>query len=714
MGLTKQSVGMGAVDSGLEIKKQTPDDKIIAIAGNPNVGKSTLFNNLTGMNQHTGNWPGKTVTNAQGYCKTREHSYVLVDIPGTYSLMAHSTEEEVARNFICFGGSDGIVVVCDATCLERNLNLVLQTMEISDRVLVCVNLMDEAARKNITIDLKGLSEKLGVPVAGTIARKKQSLDQLMKQLDDLVEGTQTASPYQVEYSPIIEQAIAMAEPAVKGRVEGKVNSRWLTLKLLDSDPSLMKELREYLDEDILEVPEISLALSQAREHLAKYGITNEILKDRIVAALVASAEKICRDTVQFHKTGYNEGDRKLDKILTSRFTGYPVMIGMLAVVFWLTITGANYPSQMLADALFRLQDQLTKAFMAVGAPPWLHGLLILGVYRVLAWVVSVMLPPMAIFFPLFTLLEDSGYLPRIAYNLDKPFKSCHACGKQALTMCMGFGCNAAGIVGCRIIDSPRERLIAMITNNFVPCNGRFPTLIAIISMFFVGVSGGAFDSMLSALLLTLFIVLGVCMTFAVSKVLSMTVLKGIPSSFTLELPPYRRPQIGKVIVRSIFDRTLFVLGRAIAVAAPAGLLIWIMANVQLDGITLLAHFSGFLDPFARLLGMDGVILMAFILGLPANEIVIPIIIMAYMAQGSLLEFDSLAQLRDLLVNNGWTWITAVSTMLFSLMHWPCTTTLLTIRKESGSLKWTVMSFLVPTVCAVVLCFAFATVARMFV
>lgn len=714
MGLTKQSVGMGAVDSGLEIKKQTPDDKIIAIAGNPNVGKSTLFNNLTGMNQHTGNWPGKTVTNAQGYCKTREHSYVLVDIPGTYSLMAHSTEEEVARNFICFGGSDGIVVVCDATCLERNLNLVLQTMEISDRVLVCVNLMDEAARKNITIDLKGLSEKLGVPVAGTIARKKQSLDQLMKQLDDLVEGTQTASPYQVEYSPIIEQAIAMAEPAVKGRVEGKVNSRWLTLKLLDSDPSLMKELREYLDEDILEVPEISLALSQAREHLAKYGITNEILKDRIVAALVASAEKICRDTVQFHKTGYNEGDRKLDKILTSRFTGYPVMIGMLAVVFWLTITGANYPSQMLADALFRLQDQLTKAFLAVGAPPWLHGLLILGVYRVLAWVVSVMLPPMAIFFPLFTLLEDSGYLPRIAYNLDKPFKSCHACGKQALTMCMGFGCNAAGIVGCRIIDSPRERLIAMITNNFVPCNGRFPTLIAIISMFFVGVSGGAFDSMLSALLLTLFIVLGVCMTFAVSKVLSMTVLKGIPSSFTLELPPYRRPQIVKVIVRSIFDRTLFVLGRAIAVAAPAGLLIWIMANVQLDGITLLAHFSGFLDPFARLLGMDGVILMAFILGLPANEIVIPIIIMAYMAQGSLLEFDSLAQLRDLLVNNGWTWITAVSTMLFSLMHWPCTTTLLTIRKESGSLKWTVMSFLVPTVCAVVLCFAFATVARMFV
>ena len=713
MGLTKQSVGMGAVDSGLEIKKQSPEDKVIAIAGNPNVGKSTLFNNLTGMNQHTGNWPGKTVTNAQGFCKTKKHGYVLVDIPGTYSLMAHSAEEEVARNFICFGGSDGVVVVCDATCLERNLNLVLQTMEISDRVLVCVNLLDEAGRKNISIDLNMLSEKLGVPVVGTVARKKKSLQRFLEKLDDLVDETEAFHPYQVRYSPIIEQAVEMAEPAVKSNVGEKVNSRWLTLKLLDSDPSLMRELEEYLGQDILTIPEVAEALALASEHLEKYGVTREILKDRVVAALVASAERICRNTVHFNKSEYNEGDRRLDKILTSRFTGYPVMILMLAAVFWLTITGANYPSQLLADALFRVQDWLTNAFVAMNAPEWLTGILILGVYRVLAWVVSVMLPPMAIFFPLFTLLEDSGYLPRIAYNLDKPFKSCHACGKQALTMCMGFGCNAAGIVGCRIIDSPRERLIAMITNNFVPCNGRFPTLIAIITMFFVGVAGGAFDSLLSALLLTAFIILGVLMTFAVSRVLSLTVLKGVPSSFTLELPPYRRPQIGKVIVRSIFDRTLFVLGRAIVVAAPAGLLIWIMANVQVGGLTLLAHCSGFLDPFAHLLGMDGVILMAFILGLPANEIVIPIIIMAYMAQGSILEFDSLAQLKELLVGNGWTWVTAVSTMLFSLMHWPCTTTLLTIRKESGSLKWTVMSFLVPTVCGIVICFVFTCVAGMF-
>jgi len=319
---------------------------------------------------------------------------------------------------------------------------------------------------------------------------------------------------------------------------------------------------------------------------------------------------------------------------------------------------------------------------------------------------------MAIFFPLFTLLEDLGYLPRVAFNLDKYFKKCSACGKQALTMMMGFGCNAAGVVGCRIIDSPRERLIAIITNNFVPCNGRFPTLIAILTMFFVA-SSGIGGSVMSALLLTCLIVLGIAMTFVASKILSMTILKGIPSSFTLELPPYRRPQVGKIIVRSIFDRTLFVLGRAVMVAAPAGLVIWILANVTVGGDTLLNHFSGFLDPFARLMGLDGVILMAFILGFPANEIVVPIIIMSYMSTGTLIELDSLSELRQLFVENGWTWITAVSTMLFSLMHWPCSTTCLTIKKETQSLKWTLISFAVPTLAGIIICIAFANIARLF-
>ena len=361
-----------------------------------------------------------------------------------------------------------------------------------------------------------------------------------------------------------------------------------------------------------------------------------------------------------------------------------------------------------------MQDRLTELFEYLNAPDWLHGVLVLGVYRVLAWVVSVMLPPMAVFFPLFTLLEDAGYLPRVAYNLDRPFKRCRACGKQALTMCMGFGCNAAGVVGCRIIDSPRERLLAILTNNFVPCNGRFPTLIALLTMFFVGTSGGGFSSLLSALLLTAAIVLGVGITFAVTKLLSKTLLRGVPSSFTLELPPYRKPQIGKVLVRSVLDRTLFVLGRAASVAAPAGMVIWLMANVTAGGVSILEHCAAFLDPFARLMGLDGVILLAFILGFPANEIVIPIIIMAYTAQGSILELDSLAQMKDLFVQNGWTWVTAVSVMLFSLNHWPCSTTLLTIKKETGSLKWTALAAAVPTAVGVTLCILFNAAAGLFV
>ena len=712
MGLTNSSTGIRAVDSGLEIRRQTPEDRVVALAGNPNVGKSTVFNGLTGLNQHTGNWPGKTVASAQGFCATRRHSYVMVDIPGTYSLMAHSAEEEVARNFICFGEPDAVVVVCDATCLERNLNLVLQTMEISSRVLVCVNLLDEAKRKGIQIDLGALSAKLGVPVVGAVARKKQSLGHLMSELDRLIDGKIETHPLQVRYLRPIEDAIGIMEPLLRERFGERINPRWLSLRLLDAEPSLMEELKIRLGKDPLGDSEISAAVLRARDALAVQGITDANIKDKIVSCLVLTAEDLCLDTVACERNGYNTFDRRIDRILTSRWAGYPIMLLLLALVFWLTITGANIPSQLLADLLFRFQDNLTGLFLRIGAPDWLHGMLVLGAYRVLAWVVSVMLPPMAIFFPLFTLLEDSGYLPRIAYNLDKPFKKCSACGKQALTMCMGFGCNAAGIVGCRIIDSPRERLIAMITNNFVPCNGRFPMLIAMISIFFAGAAGGAFASLLSALMLTGFILLGIFATFAVSKLLSVTVLKGVPSSFTLELPPYRRPQIGRVIVRSIFDRTLFVLGRAAAVAAPAGLLLWLLANMTVGGQSLLAHCAGFLDPFARLLGLDGVILTAFLLGLPANEIVLPIIIMSYLSQGSILELESLNELYALLSANGWTWVTAVSVMLFSLMHWPCSTTLITIRRETGSLKWAAVSFLIPTLTGFLLCFLFANTARL--
>ena len=714
MGLTKSSVGIRAIDTWPAIQKLSPDDKVIALAGNPNVGKSTVFNALTGLNQHTGNWPGKTVTNAQGRCTAGGRSYVMVDIPGAYSLMAHSAEEEVARNFICFGEPDAVVVVCDATCLERNLNLVLQTLEISRRVVVCVNLMDEAERKGIKLDLELLSGRLGVPVVGTTARRKKSLRLLTDCLERVCSAPEPGEPFSVRYPDAIEDAVALLEPLVEEKSAGRLNSRWLSLRLLDQDDSLIREINACLGEDFLRDEALQSALGEAMALLRERGVENtDQLKDMTVAALIHSAEAICCGAVTCERSQYAETDRRLDRLLTGRLTGYPVMLALLALIFWLTISGANYPSQLLADGLFRVQDRLTELFEYLNAPDWLHGLLVLGAYRVLAWVVSVMLPPMAVFFPLFTLLEDAGYLPRVAYNLDKPFKRCCACGKQALTMCMGFGCNAAGVVGCRIIDSPRERLLAILTNNFVPCNGRFPTLIALLTMFFVGTAGGGLSPVLSALLLTAAIVLGVGITFAVTKLLSETLLRGVPSSFTLELPPYRKPQIGKVLVRSVFDRTLFVLGRAAAVAAPAGLVIWLMANITAGGVSILAHCAAFLDPFARLMGLDGVILLAFILGFPANEIVIPIIIMAYTAQGSILELDSLAQMKDLFVQNGWTWVTAVSVMLFSLNHWPCSTTLLTIKKETGSLKWTALAAAIPTGVGVALCILFNAVAGLF-
>lgn len=704
MGLTNNSMGRGAADRGINIERNGSSARIIALAGNPNVGKSTVFNALTGMNQHTGNWAGKTVTNAQGTFSTQHEQYILVDLPGTYSLMAHSAEEEAARNFICFGDADAVAVLCDATCLERNLNLVLQTLEITDRVIVCVNLMDEAERKGISLNLSEISKRLGVPVVGISARKKKSIAKLTAQMDKMTSGQICTKSIKIRYTKGIEEAIALLEPVISENFPGLLKPRWVSLKLLEGDETLIREIEKNIGYPILCSTQVTTALESAKILLYENGITADNFKDNVVASLVLAAEEICMDTVVSEKSDYNAADRRADQILTGKWFGYPLMILLLLGIFWLTIVGANYPSQLLSAGLFWLGDRLGELMNTLGAPDWLNGLIVDGAYKVLAWVVSVMLPPMAIFFPLFTLLEDSGYLPRVAYNLDKPFKRCCACGKQALTMAMGFGCNAAGVVGCRIIDSPRERLIAILTNNFVPCNGRFPMILNIITIFFLGAACGGFSSILSAIILTGFILLGIAMTFAVSKILSKTILKGVPSSFTLELPPYRKPQFGKVIIRSIFDRTLFVLGRAAAVAAPTGLLIWILANVTVGDLSILRHITDFLDPFGRLLGLDGVILAAFILGLPANEIIVPIIIMTYLCEGSLLEMDSLTQLHELLTANGWTIITAINVILFSLFHWPCSTTLMTIKKESGSLKWTFAAFVIPTIAGMVLCF----------
>jgi len=712
MGLTNQSTGSNALDKDLNIDRTSIDRKIIALAGNPNVGKSTVFNNLTGLNQHTGNWPGKTVTNATGKCIHKNKEFILVDIPGTYSLMANSVEEEVARDFICFGDPHATIVIVDATCLERNLNLVLQTLEITKNVVVCVNLMDEAKRKGIIINTQKLSTILGVPVIGTSATTGKGLEELMDSVYNLTFNNIHKNTISINYNGIIEKAITLIQNNLIPILQQKINTRWVALKLLENEETLLNSIYKHIGININKNPEISQIIIEAREILISNNIDDKLLRDEIVSTLVTKSENISKNVVAFSIEKYNSTDRKIDSILTSKKFGIPLMILLIGIIFWITITGANIPSEFLSKVLFGLQAKLTEFFLWIGTPLWVEGILVQGMYRTLAWVVSVMLPPMAIFFPLFTLLEDLGYLPRVAFNLDNFFKKSCACGKQALTMCMGFGCNAAGIIGCRIIDSPRERLIAIVTNNFVPCNGRFPTLIAIITMFFAGMFPGPFQSIISTIILTSVILLGVFMTLIISRLLSMTILKGVPSSFTLELPPYRKPQIRKLIIRSILDRTLFVLGRAIIVAAPAGIIIWLMANINVGGLSLLTHCATFLNPFAHLIGLDGYILMAFILGFPANEIVIPIIIMSYMATGSLLNLDSLNELRNLLIANGWTWCTAICVMLFSLMHWPCSTTCLTIKKETQSLKWTLISFLVPTITGISICFVFTTIVRL--
>ena len=600
---------------------------VIALAGNPNVGKSTVFNALTGLRQHTGNWPGKTVSSACGICRSPAGEYLLTDLPGTYSLYAHSPEEEAAREFIASGRAQLVIAVCDATCLERNLNLVLQLKEICPRLIVCLNLMDEAERKGIEVDIPRLSELLDLPVVGVTGRKKRTL------------------------IPLLEAA-----------------------------------------EEALKQPEAARA-------------AGAVIDDGSIEARQKEAKRIS-EAVAAHKRGAHElPERRIDRILTGKRLGYPCMLLLLAAVLWLTIKGANYPSALLSKALYRLGEMLSGALKAVGISARLHDGLILGAYRMLSWVVSVMLPPMAVFFPLFTLLEDVGYLPRAAFNLDKPFHRCSACGKQALTMAMGFGCNAAGVMGCRIIDSPRERLMAILTNSFVPCNGRFPIMIALLTVFFSPDS-----ALLSSLLLALLLVLGVGATLAASKLLSATVLKGTPSFFTLELPPYRRPQPVKILVRSVMDRTLFVLGRAAAVAAPAGLLIWGLANITAGGRDLLHLTAAALDPVGRFFGMDGVILLAFLLGWPANETVLPVMLMVYLSQNSLSDGFSLVQIRQVLTANGWTPVTAACVLLFTLMHWPCSTTVLTAYKETKSVKWTALTALLPTAFGLAACAAVHAVA----
>lgn len=650
-----------------------------------------------------------------GTCNYHDKTLLLVDIPGTYSLMSNSQEEEIARDYICFGNPDATVIILDATCIEKNLNLVFQTLEITNKVVVCVNLLDEAKKKGIEIDLEKLSSLLGVPVVGTIARKKRTLRKLLDNIYNVASGKPVCNPKLVKYFPIIEDSILMLNATIYKNLPNnqKYLSRWVCLKLMDGDKTILNSIQNRLDINLY-TNSITSKLDEVKKLLEKNDITINNLRDKVVSSIVFHAEDICNDVVFYKNSHYPSFDRKIDKILTSKKFGIPIMILFLGIIFWLTITGANYPSQMLSDMFAYFQEKLLYFFEYTHAPNWVSGILINGMYQTVTWVISVMLPPMAIFFPLFTILEDLGYLPRIAFNLDNYFKKACTTGKQALTMCMGFGCNAAGVVGCRIIDSPRERLIAILTNAFVPCNGRFPFLITVASIFIGSIATGIGASLLSTLVVLFVILLGIYLTLVVSKILSKTILKGVPSSFILELPPYRKPQIGKVIVRSLLDRTLYVLGRAIAVAAPVGIIIWLFANITICNVSILTYIANFLDPFAKLMGLDGYILTAFILGLPANEIVLPIILMSYMAKGSLVNLDDTYLIGNILIENGWNILTAINVMIFTLLHFPCSTTLLTIKKETGKWKWAIISFLLPTVCGIVICMCTNLVYHIFI
>ncbi|WP_413512677.1 ferrous iron transport protein B [Myroides odoratus] len=697
-------------------------DYAIALAGNPNTGKSTLFNALTGLKQHTGNWPGKTVTRAEGSFLYGDQTYRLVDLPGTYSLMSTSEDEEVARDYILFGEPDVTVVVVDAGRLERHLSLVVQIQEITSKVVVCLNLMDEAKRHGVEIDVRGLSRDLGVPVIPTSARNKDGITDLLHAIDQVATGKFVAEQKNIaEISGDSRKAIQAIATDLLTLDPNLPSVHWMAMRLIQQDKSIQTALVSGALSSLITEKQIEPILEKAHQYAEALGLD---YSDHVAGAIFSQVSKIVQGRV---KTNENQRvfrmDRLIDKVVTSRSLGFPLMLVLLGGVLWITIIGSNYPSQALSYLLLdQVYPLLKEGASSLSFPWWLSGFLIDGIYLATAWVIAVMLPPMAIFFPLFTLLEDFGYLPRVAFNLDRIFKGAGAHGKQALTMSMGFGCNAAGVVATRIINSPREKLIAIITNNFSLCNGRWPTQILMATIFIGALVPKYMANTVSTLAVVGIVVLGISFTFFTSWLLSKTMLKGQSSFFTLELPPYRPPKVWQTIYTSLIDRTLIVLWRAIVFAAPAGAIIWLVCNIYIADKSMALWMIDGLNPFAVLLGLNGVILLAYIVAIPANEIVIPTILMltamvlgdATLGEGAGVMFEvSDGEIATILQTAGWTTLTGINLMLFSLLHNPCSTTIYTIYKETHSVKWTTVASILPVIYGLIVCFAVTQIWYLF-
>lgn len=657
----------------------------ICLSGVPNVGKSTLFNSLTGKNVHTGNWSGKTVDSAIGRLMLDEYSVTLEDLPGAYSLFERSKEEGVAVHALLFSDAFGTLIVADESRLFSNLNFIIQAAECTGRCVLCLNFSDSARKDGIAVDTDTLSRLLGIPVIRVDAKKRRSILPAIKML---LSSPDTSPRTVAPCAPPVEDGILKITKFLEKLHTPPYLRRIIAEKSLLGELDVVHELFERITASNAEKNALLSLIDEECKLLFTKGYDSGRIRDTLADAVCKRSEEIYRLSVK------RKRERKsmslADRLLTSGFLAYPAMFLLLGAVLFVTVKLASYPSDALAS-LFDVVGAWVESFLIrVGAPPFFVGIFCDGALSTLFTVVSVMLPPMAFFFPFFTLLEDSGYLPRVALNLDRPFCACGACGKQALTMCMGLGCNAVGIMGTRIIESRRERLLAIVTNSFVPCNGRFPILILIIGVFFTSVGGG----LLSASILLLLIAFSFAMTLAVSLLLSRTVLGGQREFFVLELPPYRIPDVKKVLVRSLFDRTLKVLGRACIVAFPMGAFIWCLSYFEVGGVALVAYVVAFFEPLGALMGMDGVILTAFLLGLPANETVLPVALSLY---------QSHAGVAETLIAAGWGMKTAVCVGLFTLFHWPCSTSIITAAKETRSPLWTAVTVLLPTAVGVLLC-----------